>query len=77
MRAWEAARLAIAFALITPAAWAAEPAQESGAISLRWSVVRQHGLRWPWRNRKAHGGSVHFSTVILKVTRRWRRSVAV
>jgi len=27
MRAWEAVRLAIAFVLITPAAWAAEPAQ--------------------------------------------------
>ena len=29
MRAWEAARLAIAFALITPAAWAAEPDHEN------------------------------------------------
>ena len=30
-----------------------------------------------WRNRRGHGGSVHFSTVILKATRRWQRSVAV
>src|SRR5690349_18653525 len=29
MRAWEAARLAFIFALITPAAWAVEPAHET------------------------------------------------